>query len=1140
MANDPAMMKSALGMHRFLSCNFYSSCFFCRLSPIWILSVLLILNLGCFGNSENQDSNSNAKANQPSEPSKSKSLLEDGVISANPDADARRSQKSRRPQDSEAPKDRPDFDIAIDEVLKRDDLSPQIRRRFLDVQRLGVDRVPIAYVDKLTGNTRGSSKAKSKAPPGFVVIESTHKTKSPLFGQLPTLATNPIDHSKPDYSYDRKRDVESIENWIRFLRPGIDHFLSLELSGVSREQKKTAADLIQQINHAAIDRFSESDWSSLLEQHQTMAEASPSLMRDPLFQMSKALLLFRAGKNAEAKPLMDDAFQQFSFGRYPARVPVCFNFFAMSNAASGPEEHLHRMARFSASLTYWFQHDFRASPDEYHLALKIADRFIVLTLAHSDFRMLDQWDGRVVTYTQMPKWLRMMIRGEVQFQQAWKLRGTEVASKISKVEKRKFLASMERATQFFQAAYETNPGHPLSAQRVMMIACGARTDIDPEAWFEKAIQACPDGLAAYSARLYFLRPEWEGNIDDMIRFSLKYSDATDPSAERQLLILDCFSALTAYSDRQEFKKRPAPANDSRVLKRCLEVVDRFIDLAPVLYQGRNRSESYFQTAKAILATRTGDSMAADNAYHKLGGKLDPDAVFFFANSSTSFDAFRAKNFALTREYGEEAAKLEALMRLPYNERIEKGREIILLCDDNLKENTNSAGRLYFEQSREKTKLERVFANGGQVKLQVDSSFLLWTFSDFRQTKYVDEQSLHINNEKLGRNVLATCIAEFPGAKVIECDIQQPLSKLTLNRKKEGQIPGRDFAPMIQTHKLSNPSRAFGVGFAHASHEEYSPEDTDKKFQLGRVWMGKWYAEIGLNRGVHKLRLVVDSGYIEIYLDGEFITRRTDVFDEKEGVDPFFRITQRETAGRGSVTFSNIRLRKMESARPPFEQTADTLIAHFKRVAQEDTDDPWSVFWLGQAYQMANQYNDAIQCYLEASELGMTDPTLLAFWYGEALDRLGRHEEALAQYEIACDSKLANDISFQRNLDLPQTNHQNWAAFRVRWHRSIRQGTTFEQKGKVFSRLGYFPESNKTLSGLLTANEEAARGNIDRAGAIGKEAMTDCPTEVEEVVIGIVKGFRKQKIFRELNDVSPLYLAFPKPIPFVVTRDQQLQ
>ena len=116
-----------------------------------------------------------------------------------------------------------------------------------------------------------------------------------------------------------------------------------------------------------------------------------------------------------------------------------------------------------------------------------------------------------------------MLAGEYHITAAWKARGGSYAPEVTEEGWKGFGEHMELAHDAFEKAWKAAPKRPEAATAMVVISIGAGRSPEREMrkWFDRAVEAQIDYLAAYTNLLQGLMPRWHGSHEQMYQFGVE-------------------------------------------------------------------------------------------------------------------------------------------------------------------------------------------------------------------------------------------------------------------------------------------------------------------------------------------------------------------------------------------------------------------------------------------------------------------------------------------------------------------------------------------------------------------------------------------------------------------------------------------
>ena len=115
--------------------------------------------------------------------------------------------------------------------------------------------------------------------------------------------------------------------------------------------------------------------------------------------------------------------------------------------------------------------------------------------------------------------LALAYKGGFYTDYAWDARGSGWADTVTPEGGKLFRERLAVAAECLTKACAADPSNSEAMIRMIEVAAGQdlpRSDM--EAWFNAAVRANPDCLAAYEVKLWYLQPRWHGSSEEMVAF----------------------------------------------------------------------------------------------------------------------------------------------------------------------------------------------------------------------------------------------------------------------------------------------------------------------------------------------------------------------------------------------------------------------------------------------------------------------------------------------------------------------------------------------------------------------------------------------------------------------------------------------
>ena len=118
-----------------------------------------------------------------------------------------------------------------------------------------------------------------------------------------------------------------------------------------------------------------------------------------------------------------------------------------------------------------------------------------------------------------PKYTQLAAKGGFLIRHGWDARGTGFADTVTEEGFRLLGERLAEAEEALTAAYELAPDRPEAPTQMLRVCIGRGHDrAEMEKWFERAMKADPDNMAACEFKLRYLHPKWYGKLDEFLGF----------------------------------------------------------------------------------------------------------------------------------------------------------------------------------------------------------------------------------------------------------------------------------------------------------------------------------------------------------------------------------------------------------------------------------------------------------------------------------------------------------------------------------------------------------------------------------------------------------------------------------------------
>jgi hypothetical protein len=118
------------------------------------------------------------------------------------------------------------------------------------------------------------------------------------------------------------------------------------------------------------------------------------------------------------------------------------------------------------------------------------------------------------------QWLALVLEGEFQINEAWRVRGDGYASSVSDAGWKGFAGHLGQARKNLTQAWQLRPDLPLAPCRMITVALGDGDFSDMRTWFDRTTVAQLDYAVAWNEMRWGLRPRWYGDYKSMLAFGV--------------------------------------------------------------------------------------------------------------------------------------------------------------------------------------------------------------------------------------------------------------------------------------------------------------------------------------------------------------------------------------------------------------------------------------------------------------------------------------------------------------------------------------------------------------------------------------------------------------------------------------------
>jgi GYF domain 2 len=116
------------------------------------------------------------------------------------------------------------------------------------------------------------------------------------------------------------------------------------------------------------------------------------------------------------------------------------------------------------------------------------------------------------------EWLALVLEGQRQVNDAWKVRGGGYANTVTEEAWKGFAERLGLAQRALTRAWKLRPELPIAPAMMIRVAMGESSVEEMRTWFDRAVAAQIDYPLAWSSMRWGLRPRWFGSLEAMEAF----------------------------------------------------------------------------------------------------------------------------------------------------------------------------------------------------------------------------------------------------------------------------------------------------------------------------------------------------------------------------------------------------------------------------------------------------------------------------------------------------------------------------------------------------------------------------------------------------------------------------------------------
>jgi ankyrin repeat protein len=201
----------------------------------------------------------------------------------------------------------------------------------------------------------------------------------------------------------------------------------------------------------------------------------------------------------------------------------------------------------------------------------------------------DIWKGfrdRIISDTEIDPWLKYVVEGSVEIDEAWEDRGSGWASTVTEEGWKGFRSHLKKASDALTKAWQLHPEYPQAPANMITVAQGGYAS--EELWFSRAVAAQMDYNGAYNVYLDTALPRWGGSYEKMLEFgeiclATKRFD-TDVPMYYLFTAREAAGDLENYRWRAIFRRKDVGDNLDLLFEGMLEEESRKHDVDRILTQ----------------------------------------------------------------------------------------------------------------------------------------------------------------------------------------------------------------------------------------------------------------------------------------------------------------------------------------------------------------------------------------------------------------------------------------------------------------------------------------------------------------------------------------------------------------------------
>lgn len=550
-------------------------------------------------------------------------------------------------------------------------------------------------------------------------------------------------------------------------------------------------------------------------------------------------------------------------------------------------------------------------------------------------------------------WVLSMLRNEVSIRLAWKARGTDYASEISKENWKLFKEHLADSVRHCKAAYKLDPSLPEpSVAMVRNTAMGYDDSTSQWEWFERCRKAEQDSPMGFLSTLHYLQPNWSGSEGAQKEFAMQCANSELYGTHIPFVYIDWLFE-DGYRKTLEEKLQQDPDLYPTLKKVVRGILDRAAweshsptsDAATKTTKDKKSGPSGSLPSRSlndleidlrcrllICAIRVDEYKDAFQLFEELGDSLDSSKVDYWmdlAHMSTQYEKSRCFAFS---EFYDELIAIQPLLP-ERTAAVEICEEIHQVYSD-LAARCRPESRRYLEAWKQILAMEIKYHQGEWIDLRFDRDSDL--FQTLGEWKFVDENTLVGDTRQGGTQLqlFSKCAFPEPIEMSMEISTEEP-SEMRIGFLQGNHRLGT--AKWVYYGASLNRHRAFVGSYNDGFHASIDFIDGQQPAHLSMITWGP-------KQMIYRINDVAFPS-----------TERFGKIDQANLVGITNELFQ---AQRGTVTIKNFRVRKPPIGPPPAEEEVDATIAYYTDAIKRNPEPSDYYFFRAFAYTKKKDYAKA--------------------------------------------------------------------------------------------------------------------------------------------------------------------------------------